>query len=254
MKNLIKKLISNTGYEIRKKTLESFDEYEKEFLDIYKECKPYTMTTIEPMYALYKSVEYIIKNHIPGDFIECGVWRGGSSMLIAKTLLKFNCTDRYIYLFDTFSGMSDPTEVDVNMKGIAASNLLNKYNPEDSNSIWCYATLAEVEANMKQTGYPGSYILFNKGKVEDTLPGFSLRNQLALIRLDTDWYESTKIEMECLFPKLANGGVLIIDDYGHWKGAKKAVDEYISENSIPILLNRVDYTVRIGIKTEVFPG
>jgi O-methyltransferase len=83
--------------------------------------------------------------------------------------------------------------------------------------------------------------------VEDTIPA-SVPEQIALLRLDTDWYESTKCELEILFPRLVKGGVIIIDDYGCWQGARKAVDEYFNKNNIAILLNRMDDTGRIGIK------
>lgn len=101
---------------------------------------------------------------------------------------------------------------------------------------------------MKQTGYSFNNIVFIKGKVEDTLIKEAQPEKISLLRLDTDWYESTKAELEHLFPKLEKEGVLVIDDYGHWQGARKAVDEYFSKNKINILLNRVDYTCRMGIK------
>jgi hypothetical protein len=85
------------------------------------------------------------------------------------------------------------------------------------------------------------------GKVEDTIPA-DIPEKIALLRLDTDWYESTKHELIHLFPRLQKGGVLIIDDYGFWKGARKAVDEYFAENNIQILLNRIDDTGRMAIK------
>jgi O-methyltransferase len=92
-----------------------------------------------------------------------------------------------------------------------------------------------------------SHVRLVKGKVEDTVPK-NAPEKIALLRLDTDWYESTRRELVHLFPRLVPGGVLIIDDYGHWQGARKAVDEYIAGNQVKILLNRVDYTGRIGVK------
>ena len=86
-----------------------------------------------------------------------------------------------------------------------------------------------------------------KGKVEDTLPGHA-PDHIAVLRLDTDWYASTKHEMEHLYPRLARGGVLIIDDYGHWAGSRQAVDEYLAEHGIHLLLNRTDYTGRMALK------
>jgi hypothetical protein len=100
---------------------------------------------------------------------------------------------------------------------------------------------------MDSTGYPQNRVRFIKGRVEETVPG-EAPEQIALLRLDTDWYESTQHELEYLFPRLAPGGVLILDDYGHWAGARKAVDDYIALHKLPLLLCRIDMSGRIAIK------
>ncbi len=215
------------------------------FLKIFQECKPYTMTSIERMYALYNAVKYVVQNNIEGDFVECGVWRGGSSMMIALTLNSMNIKDRKIYLYDTFEGMSEPTENDVDFRGGNADNLLKQNIQDKENSVWCLADLQDVQNNMKLTQYPLGNVQFVKGKVEDTIPQ-TISEKIALLRLDTDWYESTAHELKYLYPKLSTKGVLIIDDYGHWEGCRKAVDEYFATNTL--LLNRIDYTGRIAIK------
>jgi hypothetical protein len=206
------------------------------------------MTSVERMYALYKGVEYVVKHQIPGDFVECGVWKGGSSMLIAKTLLKFGVSDRKIWMYDTYEGMSEPTENDKDIAGVKADDLLKNASKEDQASVWCFSSLDEVKSNLKLTGYNETLIHFVKGKVEDTIPGEIPAGDIALLRLDTDWYESTKHEMIHMFPKLVKSGVLIIDDYGHWVGAKKAIDEYVEANKIILFLNKVDYSGRMAIK------
>lgn len=216
------------------------------FLNILRQCRPYTMTSIERMYALYNSVRYIIHNNIEGDFVECGVWRGGSSMFVALTLLSMNITDRMIYLYDTFEGMSAPTENDVDFKGINANNLLKQNIQDKENSVWCLADMQDVKNNMVLTNYPIINIHFVKGKVEDTIPQNIPEKNIAILRLDTDWYESTLHELKYLYPKLISKGVLIIDDYGHWEGCRKAVDEYFTSSTL--LLNRIDYTGRVAIK------
>lgn len=216
------------------------------FLNIYKQCKPYTMTSIERMYALYNAVRYTVQNNIEGDFVECGVWRGGSSMMIALTLLSLKVKDRKILLYDTFEGMSEPTDNDVDFKGGDADSLLKQNIENKENSVWCLADLQDVQNNMTLTQYPLKNIQFIKGKVEETIPK-SISEKIALLRLDTDWYESTAHELKYLYPILLQKGVLIIDDYGHWEGCKKAVDEYFSHNTL--LLNRIDYTGRIAIKS-----
>ena len=247
MKKLLLKLLEKWGYTINPTS----DIKDAEFWKIYKWCKPYTMTTIERMYALYCSVNYVINNKVPGSFVECGVWRGGSSMLIAKMLTNRNIDDRKIYLFDTFEGMTRPTDNDKDFTGKSAASLLKKNEHNKQESLWALADLSDVQNNMRLTNFPEEKIVYIKGKVETTIPTTLLNESIALLRLDTDWYTSTKHELLHLFPKLENSGVLIIDDYGHWEGCKKAVDEYFMENGINILLNRIDYTGRVGIKFNV---
>ena len=161
----------------------------------------------------------------------------------ARTLLQLNDVNRDLYLFDTYTGMSEPSENDVDYQGKGAAALL-RADPE----FQCDgAPLETVKDVLAETGYPRERMRFIVGTVEATIP-HSAPESIALLRLDTDWYESTKHELIHLFPRLRSGGVLIIDDYGHWKGARKACDEYFAENRVPILLNRIDYTGRIAIK------
>lgn len=232
----------------KKKKEEIISDEFKEFDSIYSFCKPYTMTTIERMYALYKATEYIIKNNIEGDFVECGVWRGGSTMVILQTLQKFNVTNRNIWLFDTFEGMSTPTDDDKDFSNLSASSQLKNSKKDEESIIWAYATLDDVKQNIALTGYPLENVHFIKGKVEDTLPNKQYFNTCSLLRLDTDWYESTKIELEVLYPLLQQKGIMIIDDYGHWQGCKKAVDEHFEKLHYFPLLQRIDYTGRLFIK------
>lgn len=245
----LNKIIQPTGYQIAKKQSPiSFDlQNEKEFLEFYKQCKPYTQTTVERLFALYQSCLYIINNKIPGDLVECGVWRGGSSMMIALTFLSRDITNRNIYMYDTYEGMSEPTVNDVAITGENAASILQRENKLAEDSIWCYASYDEVLTNMAKTNYPIQHIKMIKGKVEDTLP-LTQPTQIALLRLDTDWYESTKIELELLFPKLEKHAPLIIDDFGHWEGAKKAVIEYFQQQNIQPLLQRIDFTGRLMLK------
>lgn len=208
-----------------------------------------TMTSPERIVALTQAVDYISSQSVPGEIVECGVWRGGSMAAIARTLNHHN-TERELWLFDTFEGMSPPTDVDVDFLGNTAEALLDSQDRDNEESVWCCSTLSTVREAMEATCYPPQKIRYVVGKVEETLNG-DLPESIALLRLDTDWYESTKIELEMLFPRLVPGGVLIVDDYGHWEGCRRAVDEYLSGHGIRMLLNRIDYTGRIGIKAEV---
>ena len=169
------------------------------------------------------------------------------ALAIAKILLDANVTDRKLYLYDTFEGMSEPTNKDVDFNGNTAMNLLKDADKFEQKSIWCYSAIDEVKENLYATNYPKENFIFIQGKVEDTIPQ-TIPSIISLLRLDTDWYESTYHELIHLYPLLSNKGILIIDDYGHWKGSREATDNYFKEHNIKMLLNRVDYTVRVGIK------
>lgn len=254
VKKLIKKILSKFGYtaidtnlynNLLKEEL-SYD-LDGEFTEIYEKTKHFTMTSIARMYSMYKATEYVINNNIPGDIVECGVWKGGSMMVSALTLLKMNDSKRILYLYDTYEGMNKPTEKDIrNYDNKPALNIWKK-SQEKSFNRWDYAPLDEVIKNLYSIKYPNENIKFIKGKVEDTIPNV-IPEKIALLRLDTDFYESTYHELVHLYPRLSKNGVLIIDDYGYWKGQKEATDQYFKENKISILLNRIDEQGRIGIK------
>ena len=218
------------------------------FVDLRTRCAPFTMTSTERLYALYAACNHVVDAGLPGAFVECGVWRGGSAMMMALCLKDRGIIDRDIFLFDTFEGMPVPEGVDRSFAGEDARGTFEATRTGDDASDWCYSPLDEVKRNMLSTGYPADRIHLVKGKVEDTLPGGFPGSTIALLRLDTDWYASTRHELIHLYPKLVEGGVLIIDDFGHWEGAKKAVIEYFDEHRPGILLNRLDSTGRIGVK------
>ena len=222
-------------------------DFEDLHFNIYKKVCNNTMTSPERIYSLIEAVTYVEKNNIEGDIVECGVWKGGSMMAVAETLQYFKSNKRSLYLYDTYEGMSEPTEHDKTFKGDDAKQLMETDSNKEKNLVWAYSALDTVKKGMQSTAYPTDKINYIKGKVEDTIPE-NIPSQIAILRLDTDWYESTKHELIHLFPLLSVNGVLILDDYGHWAGAKKAVDEYLAENHIKILLNRIDATGRIAIK------
>lgn len=223
-------------------------EKEKSFLTIYEKCKPFTMTSAERMFSLHKAVEYVVGNGIEGDFVECGVWKGGSAMMMAHSLL-LNNDQRDIFLYDTFEGMSEPNEQDRDLYGNSADALLKESDKFSDRSVWCYSTLEDVQKNIYSTNYSKEKIHFIKGKVEQTIPDV-IPHKIALLRLDTDWFDSTYHELIHLYPLLSNKGILIIDDYGHWEGARKAVDQYFKERNILPLMHRIDYTGRILQKID----
>ena len=207
----------------------------------------FTMTSLERRFHLVQAVRYVARREIPGAIVECGVWRGGSMMLVAQTL-QLEQSTRQLYLFDTFNGMSAPTDADTDYRGRSAQALLDHERPAMVTShVWAVAGIDDVRRNMATTGYPASEYHLVQGLVEQTIPT-NAPEQIALLRLDTDWYESTAHELEHLYHRVVPGGVVIIDDYGYWSGARKAVDEFLDRSAAPILLHRIDDTCRAFIK------
>lgn len=251
MKGLIRAGLRSLGFDLvryaqPRDPVDSYVDLSNDERHILRVVQPYTMTSLDRLVAVIHAVTHIVRHDIPGDFAECGVWRGGSMMAAALTLRALGGTSRTLYLYDTFEGMSAPTQRDLSFDGRVAVLLLKK-EPRQT-GIWCYAGLDDVRRNLLSTGYPADKIVFVKGKVEDTIPA-TLPSDLSLLRLDTDWYESTRHELIHLYPRLNRSGILIIDDYGHWQGARVAVDEYFASKRDPVFLHRIDYTGRMLIKT-----
>jgi O-methyltransferase len=221
------------------------DDFDAIDAELWRRVAPYTMTTPGKIHALRHAVEYIVSRPVDGALVECGVWRGGSMMAVALTLVRLGKTDRELYLFDTFEGMTEPGPEDVKQGGRPASEILARENRDSP--VWGVASIEEVRVAILDVGYPEARIHFVQGAVEETLPEHAPAD-LALLRLDTDWYSSTKHELVHLYPRLAHGGVLIIDDYAYWRGARQAVDEYVRENELPLLLVRIDHGARVAVK------
>jgi hypothetical protein len=221
---------------------------EPEFRALYARCGAYSMTPVERMHNLYLAMRHVLAAGIPGDIVECGVWRGGSAMLCAMMIAEAGDKGRRVWLYDTFAGMAAPTEKDVSSTG-ATTREVWEASQRAGHNEWCLATLEEVRANMATTGLGDGRVVYVQGKVEETLPA-AAPGAVALLRLDTDWYESTRAELTHLYPRLVHGGVLLVDDYGQWQGQRQAVDEYLE--GLPVaarpLLARIDQSSRMGIK------
>ena len=241
----IKRFLGKTGYEFVRTTTA----YKRHELNIMDKVREYTSTSSARISGLINAVDYVVNNSIEGDFVECGVWRGGSMMAAMYALLEQGDSSRKFHLFDTFEGMTAPTDKDIEYNGKIASEILqNTIKEEGQTNYWCWAGIDDVRVNVQSTGYPMKQVNLIKGPVEETIPD-NAPERIALLRLDTDWYESTKHELKHLYDRLVPNGIMIIDDYGHWQGAQKAVDEFFEEHSFKPLLNRLDYTGRLIIKT-----
>lgn len=216
-------------------------------LQIWQKVEPFTMTSLERVVCMIDATEYITTNNIPGAIVECGVWRGGSTMAAAISLKMNDKTARDIYLYDTFDGMTSPDEMDIRHDGVSAEEIL-KNRPKTLDDYYsAFSPLENVKNNIFSTDYPKDKIHFVVGKVEDTIPD-TCPDEIAILRLDTDWYSSTHHELVHLYPKISPGGILIIDDYGWWKGARQAVDEYFSTLHPAPFLNRIDESGRSCVK------
>jgi hypothetical protein len=183
-----------------------------------------TMVSFESLVTLAIACKYIQENGIRGDFVEAGVWRGGSS-IVAK---KFLGSARNYYLYDTYAGMTPPTAYDYRTNDKDNSSTVEKWNKlnQGSSNAWVNSSLEEVKGNFKKFNLLDKTINFIVGDVTKTLVDGSKPKEISILRLDTDFYDSTLIELQVLWPLLLKRGVLILDDYGHWDGARRAVDEY----------------------------
>lgn len=244
------------GYELRKpvRLTDRVGEVDEVAAGIVAQVQPFTMTPPERIVALVDAVRYVARAGRPGAVVECGVWRGGSMMAAALALKALGDTERELFLFDTFTGMPEPSELDVDVTGTSARELMANGGSR-TNALWDHAPafacapMDDVRRRLESTGYPSERLRFVTGRVEDTIPDHA-PERIALLRLDTDWYESTRHELEHLFPRVVDGGVLIIDDYGHWDGARKATDEYLERHDVNLLFHRIDYAARMAVITR----
>lgn len=197
--------------------------------------QPYTMVSRERLENALHLVQRVVEEQISGDFVEIGVWRGGVVMAICLKLKQLGVQNRHVYGYDTFEGMTAPTNDDKTFRDELAEQLLST-----SPSIKCYSSYDETKQNTDMVQYP--HIHLRKGDICKT-PVRDIPNKIALLRLDTDWYESTKFELDFFEPRVTSNGFIIIDDYGHWKGCKKAVDLFLEQNP-NIIMQTIDYTGR----------
>ena len=233
------------GLQIRRSGVRHLAEVTAGERALMSKYRSYTMTPEIRQWTLLKAIEYADLNDLDGDVVECGVWRGGNVMM-SKEHRDGSSISRRFWLYDTFAGMTEPTEHDVTPGGNRAMQTFLARRKAD-HTDWAYASLEEVRSNFERFGLLDDSVVFRQGMVEDTLPTEPLPDRIAVLRLDTDWYESTLVELQVLYPRLVPGGVLIVDDYGDWLGAKKAVEEYFDGR--PPLLMPVDTGCRMAVKT-----
>jgi O-methyltransferase len=253
IKKFIKFFLYLFSYELKKTNYRIiFQEYyyrKFNFYKYYRICKNLSINVSYQRYlSLFQSLQYILKNKIKGDIVECGVFKGGSAMMICYFLKLFLVKNKKIWLYDTYEGMSTPSRKDVDLNNKRAKDFLNEKKIENKNDVWAFSSLNSVKNNIKKTNFNIKNCIFIKGKVEKTLK-VKKPKYISLLRLDTDFYHSTKAELQYLYNLISPGGIIIIDDYGHWKGCKLAVDQFFKKKKNILILN-VDYTGIIGIKLK----
>lgn len=248
LKIIVKKILSLFNLRLSKISVTKFVpiEADKKIIKFIEICSKFSMTGQQRMYLLSQAILNVKEKKLEGDFVECGVWRGGN-ILLYQLLNDFYSLNKNIFAYDTFEGMTTPEDIDINYTGNSAKELLLK-NKKSEHIINTHAlsTIDSVKKNILKHSKLEN-INFIIGAVEKSLLlEKNLPKKISVLRLDTDWYASTKIELEILYPRLVQGGVLIIDDYGHWQGARKAVDEYFFDKKK--WLHVCDYTCRYLIK------
>ena len=254
MKSLTQDFVGLFGYQITKLSIQQgysppveMNDQDIELVEWVRQEK-LSMVPFAGLFSTVAAAKYVAENEIDGDFVECGVWRGGNSIIAAEIFKRYGLNKK-VFLFDTFKGMTEPTQDD---RSIADNQpALKEYIrlQEEAHNSWCFAPVEEVKSNFSRRNLLDPNVVFVEGPVEETLHRKSIPPaRICFLRLDTDWYESTRVELEILYPSVTKGGVVVIDDYGHWSGSKKATDEYFADGKSRPLFHAIDRTRRIGIK------
>ena len=246
--NYLKKLLLIFNYTIEHKNAwykrqENYlAEIKKKDLNFLQKISRFSMCTPANHWAIIQSINHIKSLKLEGDLVECGVFEGGN-IILYQYLNKKNNLKKKIYAYDTFEGMTRPGKIDRDFKNNSAIRI------KQNNSRWCYSDLETVKKNIISCNQSLNNFIFIKGDVLKTLNNKkNLPKKISLLRLDTDFYNSTLKELNILYPRLVKNGVLIIDDYGHWKGSKKAVDKYFNLKKKFKWFQRIDYASRLYIK------
>lgn len=262
IKSTLKRALAATGFEIRRRRSYEptevdpveFSKADREVLHFVLENR-LTMGRRERVIATISACKHAVQAGIDGDFVECGVWRGGNSIAAKLTFENYG-SDKKVWLFDTFAGMTQPSDLDTSR--FVKKSALERFREtqKEEHNEWCFASVQDVKANFEAAGADVAGVKFVEGDVIETLAGPNVPEQLCVLRLDTDWYDSTKAELNVLYPRLSVGGSLLIDDFGHWDGARRAVEEYLA--ALPPrarpLLHFTDYSGRMGVKVQAGPA
>lgn len=190
----------------------------------------YTMLGVQSLLATTQAAKYVSTQKIPGAFVECGVWRGGCTFA-ALNVFRNQSDPRDVAMYDTFKGMTEPKDNDIRLSNNEPAEYNFKSKQREGYVDWCFSSLGDVQDSFDTFEFSKENVTFVEGDILETLRiEKNLPSKIALLRLDTDWYESTKLELEILYPLLQTGGIIIVDDYGAWAGSRQAVNEYFADN------------------------
>lgn len=237
-----------TGLELPFEKMRFGLEEEADIKAAARKVSTHTMSSFERLATLWSQVRHLDQTGVPGDLVECGVWKGGSSGMMALAHMRAGTPTRSIHLFDSFEGLPEP---DAAVDGAKAVRYSSNHASGKKESIGkCVGPLEDNQQLMGEIiQYPRDHVVYHKGWFENTIPALPKTfGPIALLRLDGDWYESTKVCLDHLYDRVAPGGIVVIDDYGHWEGCKKAVDEFFRKRGIQPYLHYIDYTGRYFFK------
>jgi O-methyltransferase len=207
--------------------------------------RPFTMVPEESLRELARQVQMVVKRNIPGDFVECGVWRGGTAFLMADLLRAGTVRGRKVWLFDSFEGLPAPERIDGQAALAWAADTNGSSYFEN-----CRASLEEVQQNATELGL-ASYTEFVKGWFDQTL--VRERNHIgpiAILRIDCDWYASVRVCLDSLYDQVVEGGFVILDDYYVWDGCARAVHEFLGARSLAHRLEGTPGQSALFMKTD----
>lgn len=259
LKKLLKLTLNKLGYELvrkKKNNLTRINQVsEDECEEMIKIAHSNTMVAHAGLVSLYHQILFCETQDIPGDFIECGVWKGGAVAIMALVNLKHSPVRRHIHLFDSFEEICEPDEQIDGERAIREVRMWAKNGGTGGKLIPVSGiydhrggpgTIEENKLLLEHTiGYDPQYIHYHKGWFQHTLPQKHKNiDKVAILRIDADWYASTRVCLDYLFDKVVPGGFVIIDDYGAYNGCRKAVDEFIEERGKPLFLNYVNSDIR----------
>lgn len=216
--------------------------------DAVRIVRGHSMCSFERLATLWQQVRYLDRCRVEGSLVECGTWRGGAVGMMALAHMRSGSVpSRPLHLFDSFEGLPEPTTAD-GTKAVAYSKGRSSGVLDSIGA--CEAPLEDNRELLETViGYPAELTVYHVGWFQESVPRDAPDlGSIALLRLDGDWYESTAVCLEHLYPLVVTGGVVVVDDYGHWEGCKRAVDEFMSGRDEPILLNHLDYTGRSWVK------